>query len=63
MRPPSSSRLPNASAYAVMTHWRWSFVKASASCADGSAMFTTVASSTTMSCAMAMTSKISQRRA
>ena len=63
IRPPSSSRLPNASAYAVMTHWRWSLENASASCADGRAMFTTVASSTTMSCAIAMTNRISQRLA
>ena len=62
MRPPSSSRLPKASAYAVMTHWRWSLENCSASCAEGSAMFTTVASRTTMSCAIAMTNRISQRR-
>ena len=31
-------------------------------CADGSAMFITVESSTTMSCAIAMTMRISQRR-
>ena len=35
---------------------------ASAFCADGSAMFTIVASSTTMSCAIPMTARMSQRR-
>ena len=61
-RPPNSSRLPNDSEYAVTTHWRSTLVKCSACCADGSAMFMTVASSTTMSCAIAMTTRISQRR-
>ena len=30
IRPPRRSRLPNASAYAVTIHWRWSLVNASA---------------------------------
>ena len=62
MRPPSRSRLPNASAYAVMIHWRWSSEKPSSACADGRAMLTIVTSSTTSSCAMPMTARISQRR-
>src|SRR5262245_62506832 len=60
-RPPNSSRLPNASAYAVTTHCRSTVVKPRARCADGSAIFTTVASSTTMSCARAITPRTSQR--
>ncbi len=60
-RPPNSSRLPKASAYAVMIHWRESLEKPSSCWADGSAMFTIVASSTTMSWAMPMTARISQR--
>jgi hypothetical protein len=48
-RPPSSSRLPKARAYAVTIHCRSTVVKCSASCAFGSAMFTIVASSTTIS--------------
>ena len=63
MRPPSSSRLPNASAYAVITHWRESSEKPRSRWADGSAMFTMVTSSTTSSCAMPITPRISQRRA
>ncbi len=35
--PPTSSRLPNASAYAVTTHCRFSFEKCNARCADGGA--------------------------
>jgi hypothetical protein len=60
-RPPNSSRLPNDSAYAVTTHCRSAFEKLSACCADGSAMFITVASSTTMSWAIAMTTRVIQR--
>ncbi|HEY2281682.1 MAG TPA: hypothetical protein VGI00_25255 [Streptosporangiaceae bacterium] len=61
-RPPTSSNPPNASAYAVMTHWRSGVEKPSARWAEGSAMFTMVASSTTMSWAIPMTARISQRR-
>src|ERR1700730_4931855 len=61
-RPPSSNTLPKASAYAVMIHWRLSLEKCSAFCAEGSAMFTTVASSTTISCAIPRTARIHQRR-
>src|SRR5579875_4006110 len=60
-RPPSSSRLPNASAYAVTIHCRSLLPKPRSCCADGSAMFTTVASSTTMSCAIETTTSTSQR--
>ena len=60
-RPPSSSSPPKASEYAVTIHWRLSSVKPRSRCALGSAMFTMVASSTTISCAMAMTPRASQR--
>jgi hypothetical protein len=63
IRPPRGSKLPNASAYAVMTHWRSPFEKCSARWADGSAIFTIVASSTTITCATPTTARISQRRA
>src|SRR6201995_59384 len=49
--PPTSSRLPKESAYAVMIHCRLSVENCSARCADGSAMFTIVASRMTISCA------------
>jgi hypothetical protein len=61
-RPPRRSRLPNDSAYAVMTHCRWSSEKPRSAWADGSAMFTIVTSSTTSSWAMPMTVRISHRR-
>jgi hypothetical protein len=61
-RPPSNSRLPNASAYAVTTHCRSTSVKCSARWAVGSAIFITVRSRTTISCARPITPKISQRR-
>src|SRR5580692_4817986 len=61
-RPENSSRLPNDSEYAVTIHCRSTLLKCSARCADGSAMFMTVASSTTISCAVAITTRISQRR-
>ena len=61
-RPPTGSRLPKASAYAVTTHCRSLFGNARARCADGSAMFTIVASRTTMSWAIATTTRTSQRR-
>ena len=59
--PPSSSRLPNASAYAVITHCRLSVEKCSARCAEGSAMLTIVASSTTISCATPSSARTAQR--
>ena len=48
-RPPASSRLPKAGAYAVTTYCRSLSENPSVRCADGSAMFTTVESRTTMS--------------
>ena len=63
IRPPASSRLPNASAYAVTTHSRPLSEKCSAFCAEGSAMLTTVMSSTIISCAIPRIAKIHQRRA
>ena len=60
--PPSKSRLPKASVYAVTTHCLSTVVKCKACCADGSAMFMTVTSRTTMSCAMPITPRMSQRR-
>ena len=59
--PPSSSKLPNASAYAVTTHCRSATEKCSAFCAEGSAMFMIVASSTIISCAIAITARIHHR--
>ena len=47
--PPSSSSPPNASAYALMTHSRLVLEKWSALWMCGSATFTMVASSTTIS--------------
>ncbi len=61
-RPQNSSRLPNDSEYAVTIHCLSTLLKPRSRCADGSAMFITVASSTTISWATAMTTKISQRR-
>ena len=63
IRPPASSRLPNASAYAVTTHSRLLLEKCSARCAEGSAILTTVMSSTIISCAIPRIAKIHQRRA
>ena len=60
--PPSSSRLPNANAYAVTTHCRSTSVKCNDPWIVGSAIFITVRSRTTISCARAITPKISQRR-
>ena len=62
-RPPSSSSPPKASEYAVTTHCRSALENASARCAEGSAMFTIVASSTTISWASPTTPRIHQRRA
>ncbi len=59
--PPSSSSPPNASAYAVTIHWRESLEKPRACWADGRAMFTIVASRTTISWASPMTARIIQR--
>ena len=53
--PPSSSSPPNASAYALTTHSRLVPEKPSAVWMCGRATLTMVASSTTMSCAAAMT--------
>src|SRR5580693_1076637 len=61
-RPQNSSRLPNDSEYAVTIHCLSTSVKCSAFCADGSARFITVRSSTIMSWATAITTRISQRR-
>src|SRR5713226_3559329 len=61
-RPPTSSRLPNASAYADTNHCRSPLEKPSACWADGSAMFTIVPSSTSISWATAATTRTSQRR-
>ena len=61
-RPPNSSRLPKVSAYAVMTHCRSTLLKCRACCADGSAMFMIVISSTIMSWASPISARISQRR-
>ena len=55
-RPPSSSRPPNVSAYALITHSRPLPEKPSAAWMCGRATLTTVASSTTISCAVAMRS-------
>src|SRR5271167_761859 len=60
--PPNSNRLPNASAYAVTTHWRLSVEKPSDRCADGSAMLTIVESRTTISCATPSNARTAQRR-
>ena len=62
MRPPSSRRLPNASAYAVTIHWRFSLENPRSSCADGNAMFTIVASRTTINCAIPSIARIAHRR-
>src|SRR5579884_791241 len=59
--PPRSSRLPNDRAYAVMTHWRLVAVKCNARWADGRAMFTTVASSTTISWATPSRARMAHR--
>ena len=62
MRPPRSNSEPNASAYAVIIHWRASSLKPRSCCALGRAMFTMVASRMTISCATPMTARTSQRR-
>jgi hypothetical protein len=60
--PPSSSKLPNDSVYAVTTHCRSTVEKCSARCADGNAIFSTVRSSTTISCARPSAHNSTQRR-
>ena len=55
--PPSSSSPPKASAYALTTHSRLVPEKPSAVWMCGRATLTMVASSTTMSCAVAMTAR------
>src|ERR1700733_10914549 len=59
--PPTNSKLPNASAYAVTTHCRLSLEKCNARCAEGNATVTMVASSTTISCAMLSKARTAQR--
>ena len=61
-RPSTSKRLPNDSAYAVTTHCRSLFEKPSACWADGSAMLTIVASSTSINWATATMPRTIQRR-
>ena len=61
-RPPNNSKAPNGSAYAVTTHCRSASEKPRSCCAEGSAMFTTVPSSTTMSCAKPTKASAFQRR-
>src|SRR5580704_570740 len=61
MRPPSSSRPAKASVYAVSIHWRLAVEMCRARCADGRAMITTEASSTTMSWATAMMANARKR--
>ncbi len=61
-RPQNSSRLPNDSEYAVTIHCLSALVNPSARCADGSARFITVVSSTIMSAAVQMMARISHRR-
>src|SRR5215468_11156099 len=61
-RPPSSNNPPKASEYAVTTHCRSALENPSACWAEGSAMVTIVASSTTISWASPTTPRIHQRR-
>src|SRR5215471_18124082 len=62
-RPPSSRRPPKASEYAVTTHCRSALENPRSCWAEGSAMFTIVASRTTISWASPTTPRIHQRRA
>src|SRR4051794_18830804 len=55
IRPPSRSRPPNARVYALTTQDRSAWEKPRSTLMCGSAMFTIVPSSTTMSCAALMT--------
>ena len=61
-RPPSSRKPPNASVYALTTHWSELVEKSRSAWMEGRATFTTVASSTTMNCAMQTSTRTSQRR-
>ncbi len=60
-RPPSSRKPPNTSVYALITHCRFAALKPRSAWIDGSATFTTVASSTTMNCARQTMTSTSQR--
>src|SRR5215469_8845588 len=62
-RPPNSSNPPKASEYAVTTHCRSALENPSALWAEGSAIVTIVASSTTISWASPTTPRTHQRRA
>lgn len=61
MRPPKSRSPPNASAYAVITHCLLPSEMPRSVWAEGRAMFTMVASSTTISWARAMNANAFQR--
>jgi hypothetical protein len=61
-RPPSSISPPKVSAYALTTHSRPEPEKPSARWMSGSATLTMVASSTTISCAVAMTRRAKPSR-
>src|SRR6516165_10295949 len=63
IRPPSSSSPPKASEYAVTTHCRSALENPSDAWADGSAMFTIVASRITINWASPTTPRTHQRRA
>jgi hypothetical protein len=49
-RPPSSRNPPKKSAYALITHWRFSCEKPRSTWIEGRATFTIAMSSTTMNC-------------
>ena len=61
MRPPMSSRPPNARVYAVSAHCRLAMEMCRARCAEGSAMVTTDASSTIINWAMAIMARARKR--
>jgi hypothetical protein len=61
-RPPSNRKPPNVIAYAVITHWRLSREKSSASPIDGSATFTIETSRTVMKKAAQTSASAFQRR-
>ena len=60
-RPPSSRKPPNTSVYALMIHCRLASESPRSFWIDGSATFTTVASSTTMNCAKHTSTSTTQR--
>ena len=60
-RPPSSRKPPKTSVYALTTHCKLDGEKCRPRWIEGSATFTTVASSTTMNCARHAITRISQR--